>query len=208
MKPSVRRRIAVALASLVLIAAGCSSSAKRAAPIGADLSTASDADVLKHAVTAGLAGVPGVDQACIQRELASIPADFKIPVDSQSAATDDTTEATAAEATAAEATAAEATAAETTAAASTIADPLDVLGNSDCGGDSDTMLKQMAATPAGEELLVRVLAAGFAARGLPVELVCVRTVISSTTSNVVDALLTSADSPPDDITKRLSACTK
>ncbi len=203
MKPSVRRRIAVALASLVLIAAGCSSSAKRAAPIGADLSTASDADVLKHAVTAGLAGVPGVDQACIQRELASIPADFKIPVDSQSAATDDTTEATAAEA-----TAAEATAAETTAAASTIADPLDVLGNSDCGGDSDTMLKQMAATPAGEELLVRVLAAGFAARGLPVELVCVRTVISSTTSNVVDALLTSADSPPDDITKRLSACTK
>lgn len=203
MKPSVRRRIAVALASLVLIAAGCSSSAKRAAPIGADLSTASDADVLKHAVTAGLAGVPGVDQACIQRELASIPADFKIPVDSQSAATDDTTEATAAEA-----TAAEATAAETTAAASTIADPLDVLGNSDCGGDSDTMLKQMAATPAGEELVVRVLAAGFAARGLPVELVCVRTVISSTTSNVVDALLTSADSPPDDITKRLSACTK
>ena len=203
MTSSVRRRIAVALASLVLIAGGCSSSAKRAAPIGADLSTASDADVLKHALTAGLAGVPGVDQACIQRELASIPPDFKIPVDSQSAATDDTTEATAAEA-----TAAEATAAETTAAASTIADPLDVLGNSDCGGDSDTMLKQMAATPAGEELLVRVLAAGFAARGLPVELVCVRTVISSTTSNVVDALLTSADSPPDDITKRLSACTK
>jgi len=199
MTSSVRRRIAVALASLVLIAGGCSSSAKRAAPIGADLSTASDANVLKHALTAGLAGVPGVDQACIQRELASIPPDFKIPVDSQSAAADDTTEATAAETTAAE---------TTEAAASTIADPLDVLGDSDCGGDSDTMLKQMAGTPAGEELVVRVLAAGFAGQRLPVDLICVRAVISSTTSNVVDALLTSADSPPGDITEKLSACTK
>ena len=199
MTSSVRRRIAVALASLGLIAAGCSSNAKRAVPIGADLSAASDADVLKRAVTAGLAGVPGVDQACIQRELASIPADFKIPVDSQNAATDDTTEATAAETTAAE---------TTEASAPTIADPLDVLGNSDCGGDSDTMLKRMAGTPAGEELVVRVLAAGFAGQGLPVNLVCVRTVISSTTSNVVDALLTSANSPSGDITEKLSACTK
>jgi hypothetical protein len=192
---------------------GCSSGTLRSAPISNEVTGLSDAEVVRQAVTHALGTVSGIDTACLEQELASIPADFSFLAGAEAAAAGSNEDNGSGDSPATDPPAvtsppdsgAPPAAGPTT---PSIPDPFDVLSNNSCGGNltENDALQHLVNSPVGEEMVVRSLAATYQADATPPDVTCLRSVVHSAGPKAIADIVSGAETASDDVAAKLDAC--